>query len=125
MKRILLIGVAVFVVLLGGAVIFFLNGQGLIKEMTINDLDLSIIENGSYTGSFDGSRWSNEVEVIVEENKIVEISIIKDQMFTREDVTEVLFNNIKESQSLQVDTITEATVTSKAYLKAVENALLQ
>jgi uncharacterized protein with FMN-binding domain len=30
-----------------------------------------------------------------------------------------------DAQSLQVDTISGATLTSKAYLKAVENALLK
>lgn len=30
-----------------------------------------------------------------------------------------------EAQSLQVDTVSGATLTSKAYLKSVENALMQ
>jgi uncharacterized protein with FMN-binding domain len=38
---------------------------------------------------------------------------------------EVLYERVIQAQSLQVDTISSATLTSKAYLKAVENALLQ
>ena len=125
MRKILLISVAVMVLLIGGAIVFLLNGQGPIKEMAINDVDLTNVEDGSHKGSFKGARWSNEVEVTVEDNKIVEIAIINDQLFAREDVTEALFTTIKENQSLQVDTVSEATVTSKAYLKAVENALKQ
>jgi uncharacterized protein with FMN-binding domain len=36
-----------------------------------------------------------------------------------------LFDRVIEAQSLQVDAISGATLTSKAYLKAVENALEQ
>ena len=36
-----------------------------------------------------------------------------------------LYDRVIKAQSLQVDTITSATLTSKAWLQAVENALLQ
>ncbi|MNW67989.1 FMN-binding domain protein [compost metagenome] len=36
-----------------------------------------------------------------------------------------LFSNIVKSQSLQVDVISGATLTSKVHLKALENALKQ
>ncbi len=36
----------------------------------------------------------------------------------------MLNDRVIESQSLQVDTISGATLSSKAYLQAVENALL-
>jgi uncharacterized protein with FMN-binding domain len=36
-----------------------------------------------------------------------------------------LYDRVIQAQSLQVDTISSATLTSKAYLKAVENALVQ
>ncbi len=38
---------------------------------------------------------------------------------------EMLYDKVIEAQSLQVDTISGATLTSKAYLKAVEIALVQ
>jgi uncharacterized protein with FMN-binding domain len=38
---------------------------------------------------------------------------------------EALYDRVIEAQSLQVDTISGATLTSKAYLQAVENALIQ
>jgi uncharacterized protein with FMN-binding domain len=37
----------------------------------------------------------------------------------------MLYERVIQSQSLQVDTISGATLTSKAYLQCVENALLQ
>jgi uncharacterized protein with FMN-binding domain len=38
---------------------------------------------------------------------------------------ETLYDRVIQAQSLQVDTISGATLTSKAYLQAVENALIQ
>ena len=38
---------------------------------------------------------------------------------------ERLYARVIQAQSLQVDTISGATLTSKAYLQSVENALLQ
>ena len=38
---------------------------------------------------------------------------------------EELFDRVIQAQSLQVDTISGATLTSKAYLQCVENALIQ
>jgi uncharacterized protein with FMN-binding domain len=38
---------------------------------------------------------------------------------------EALYDRVIQAQSLQVDTISGATLTSKAYLQAVENALVQ
>ncbi len=34
-----------------------------------------------------------------------------------------LFSRVIEAQSLQVDTVSHATITSKAFLKSIENAL--
>lgn len=123
MKRILLIVFMILVLFIAAGMAFLLNGQAAIKNMTINDVNMNLIEDGIYSGSFSGNRWSNEVEVTVKNNKIVEIRVIKDQMIKLPDVTNSIFSKIKEMQSLKVDTISEASVTTKAYLKAVENAL--
>lgn len=123
MKRILLIVFMILVLFIAAGMTFLLNGQAAIKNMTINDVNMNLIEDGIYSGSFSGNRWSNEVEVTVKNNKIVEIRVIKDQMIKLPDVTNSIFSKIKEMQSLKVDTISEASVTTKAYLKAVENAL--
>jgi uncharacterized protein with FMN-binding domain len=38
---------------------------------------------------------------------------------------EALYDRVMEAQSLHLDTISGATLTSEAYLQAVENALVQ
>lgn len=44
--------------------------------MSVNDVDLSRLDDGSYTGSFRGARWSNTLEVTIKDHKITEIDII-------------------------------------------------
>jgi uncharacterized protein with FMN-binding domain len=81
------------------------------------------VPDGTYTGSFSGGRWSNTVKVTVRDHKITDIKIVKDIEFKSAKVPSELFQRVEQAQSLQVDTVTGATVTSKAYLKAIENAL--
>ena len=44
-------------------------------------------------------------------------------MFRVTDVEDELINNVIKNQSLDVDVVSGATVSSKAILKAIENAL--
>ena len=44
-------------------------------------------------------------------------------MFKIDEVTKTLFDRVIQNQSLDVDIETGATVTSHAYLKAIENAV--
>lgn len=44
-------------------------------------------------------------------------------MFRREDVTKGILNRVIENQNTNIDVISGATVTCKAYLKSIENAL--
>ena len=61
--------------------------------------------------------------VTVEENQLSEIEIVRDVRFPIERVKEELFRRVLEEQQVNVDVIAGATVTCKAYLKAIENAL--
>ena len=69
------------------------------------------------------TRWSNEIIVTVEDHQIIELELVDDVMFKIDEVTKTLFDRVIQNQSLDVDVETGATVTSHAYLKAVENAL--
>jgi len=58
------------------------------------------------------------------EHRITNIEVLKDVRFpANEEMRQELFDRIIDQQSLQVDTITGATVTSRAYLKSIEEAL--
>ncbi|HCU22551.1 MAG TPA: hypothetical protein DF698_06635 [Candidatus Atribacteria bacterium] len=65
------------------------------------------------------------MEVAVKNHQITEIKIIKDVVFRSGDISKKIFDQIIQKQSLQIDTVSNATVTNKAYLKAIENALMK
>lgn len=69
------------------------------------------------------TRWSNEIIVTVKDHQIIELELVDDVMFKIDEVTKTLFDRVIQNQSLDVDIETGATVTSHAYLKAIENAV--
>lgn len=98
-------------------------GKDRTLKLNIGPVDLSQIPDGGYIGIYDCYRWSNTVEVTVGEHKITDIRIIKEPS-GREDMTEELKNRVLNVQNTNVDVISGATASSKAFLKAVENALI-
>ena len=60
---------------------------------------------------------------MVADGKIIDIKIIKDMVVPITDVSFQIFEAVKEEQSLQVDCVSGATVSSKPYLKSLEVAL--
>ncbi|MFY9135653.1 MAG: FMN-binding protein, partial [Bacillota bacterium] len=68
-------------------------------------------------------RWSNKVRVTVESGRVTDIDVVEDVLFRSAEWTEKIIDSVMEEQSLDVDIISGATITTKAYLKAIENAL--
>lgn len=89
------------------------------QELTVNEVNLAEKPDGIYTGEFNRYRWSERVDVTVEGQRIVQIQPSDKQRHHDE-----LINRIIEKQALRVDVVSGATVSSNAFLKAVENALL-
>ncbi|MEA4884359.1 MAG: FMN-binding protein [Clostridia bacterium] len=111
------------VVLIGGMIVFGLVGLRSGKDLPIGIVDFSKLQDGAYTGQYKGGRWSNRVRVTVESGRVTGIDVVQDITFHQPEVRRQTINAIVEAQSLQVDTVSGATITAKAYLKAVENAL--
>lgn len=113
-------------IIIGASGIFYLS-RGLKKGSTleVSGVDILSLKDGVYQGKYDYGRWSNELRVTVENHKITKIDIVKDVTFSKTDVSKELFMRVMESQDTRVDAVTGATVTSKAYLKAIENSLNQ
>ena len=93
-----------------------------IADISISNVDLSTIPNGSYTGSYDAVMIGAKVQVDISDHTIKNISILEHKN-ERGKKAEAIVNEIKSAQSLKVDTITGATNSSKVILKAVQNAL--
>lgn len=105
------------------AVIVLMNGMEKGKSVEINQINLENVEDGTYSGSYDLTRWSNSVVVTVANHRIKKIEVVEDVLIQLDELTQRLFNNVIMEQSLDVDIETGSTVTSLAYLKSIENAL--
>lgn len=96
------------------------------KNLPIATIDFNNIRDGIYIGNYEGGmyKWRvNDVQVTVSEGKVKEIKLLKER-FEFKDANK-LYSNVIQAQSLQVDTVSGATLTSKAYLKSIENALIK
>jgi len=94
-----------------------------LREYRLKELNLSGIPDGTYKGHFDGARWTNTLEVTVTDENITEIKIISPPSYVEDDFSNKLINTVRAKQSLDIDVVSGATVTTKAMLKAIENAL--
>jgi len=122
-KKIILGILALIIIILAGAFIFISNGLEAGKNLVVNSVSAAGLEDGTYKGKYDGGRWTNEVNVSVAGGKITKITAVKTVMVENKETTEALFKEVINKQSTAVDVISGATVTCKAYLKSIENAL--
>ena len=128
MKKALIIILSILGVLVvvgAGGVFYITNGLEAGENLAINPVDLTAIEDGTYAGVYQAGRWSNEVAVSVADHQIANIAVVKTVTIDDPEMTSTIINNVIKNQSTTVDTVSGATVTSKAYLKSIENALTQ
>ena len=93
-----------------------------IKTIYIEDVDLSQIEDGSYTGEYEVFPISVIVLVEVSDHEITSITLVKHDNGQGEPA-EVIVEDVIQSQSLSVDSIAGATYSSKVILLAISDAL--
>jgi uncharacterized protein with FMN-binding domain len=99
-------------------------------SLPLDAVDFDRLKNdGVYHGVYEGGMYGwryNECDVTVANGRVTAIGLAgsKDPGGGNTDY-EMLYDRVIEAQSLQVDTISGATLTSKAYLQCVENALIQ
>ena len=133
---VILVILGIVVVALGGGFLSDASGRRDVQELTINEVDFKRLRYGVYVGEYIGTKnhsRDTEVQVTLSESKISDIKILKGALDKEGKPAELtgglsigdLFDNVIKSQSLQVDVISGATLTSKTHLKALENALEQ
>ena len=108
----------ILIIILAAGTMAATRGLSEMQDLVVNDVDLWKVPDGVHTGEFSRYRWSNTVNVTVENHRIVEIDTTNSQKLDQELTTRII-----AQQSLLVDTASGATVSSKAFLKAVEDAL--
>lgn len=99
------------------------------RSLPLNAVDFSKLKDGSYRGAYAGGmyKWrANECLVTVSSGRVTDIQLAgSTDPGGKNTQHQELYDRVIRAQSLQVDTISQATLTSKAYLQAIENALLQ
>ncbi|WP_234121772.1 FMN-binding protein [Clostridium hydrogenum] len=96
--------------------------ENAIKKISIRNVDLSKVSDGTYKGSYDAVMVAADVSATVRNHKITDIKILRHKN-ERGQRAEVIPQRVLAAQSLKVDTVSGATNSSKVILKAIENAL--
>lgn len=126
--------VVLFVVAFGVGAVFCAPWSPLKKEhaeaasLPLNGVDFSTLADGVYVGEYAGGMhaWrTNKVQVTVTGGKVTDIKVLEHKENQSAEYLGELYGRVMEAQSLQVDVISGSTLTSKAYLKGVEEALKQ
>lgn len=93
-----------------------------VNSLTISSPNLENISDGVYIGEYSVTPVRAKVEVLVKEHKIADINIVEHENGLG-GKAEKIVNDVIDRQSLDVDAVSGATVSSKCIIKAVENAL--
>ncbi len=131
-KRKFKIQIAIVVIILlitaslAGGYFFTASERREAMNLPIGSIDFSQLKDGTFVGDYEGGmyKWrANKVQVTIASGKVVNIKLLEQTEKRPTEFTEELFGRVIQTQSLQVDAISGATLTSKAYLKGLENAL--
>ncbi|MCL2353272.1 MAG: FMN-binding protein [Defluviitaleaceae bacterium] len=129
LKRGIIIGVAA-VLAVGGffaarLLIQTAQYRRIISEIELQTPDLSRVADGTFNGFFDSILVSAEVDVVVENGVILDVIILEHSHGNWSDAVyaEVVAPRVVAAQSLNVDTVANATNSSLVILSAIQNAL--
>ena len=92
----------------------------IVEQQTTQDKQY---KDGKYTGTAKGYKSDVEVEVEIKDGKIVKIDVKQQEDPLYWNVAKTVIDRILQKQTPQVDASTGATITSKAIMYAVEEAL--
>lgn len=138
-KRVLIVMlsiVGVVILVLAGGIVFTAPGRAELQNMTIGIVDFGRLRDGVYSGEYRGTKdglRNAAVQVTIASGAVTEIRVSEGALANEKQTAKLtkdlsindLFDKVIKSQSLQVDVISGATLTSNSLLKALENALDQ
>jgi uncharacterized protein with FMN-binding domain len=96
-----------------------------LKNLPVSQINLANIADGTYKGSFCLKRFCYAVEVSMVSGAISDITLLSNTKSEYGEKAAAIKDRIIETQSLQVDVISGATISSKSIIKAVEKALIE
>ncbi|MCL1809131.1 MAG: FMN-binding protein [Clostridiales bacterium] len=123
MTKKILIAALVLCLLAGALLLLFgLQLKTTLASLQVSTPDIGELHDGVYKGAYDGRLVSAKVTVTIIDGLITSITI-DEHKNGRGTPAEIIIDNVISAQSLEVDTITGATQSSKVILKAIEEAL--
>ncbi|MDI9499082.1 MAG: FMN-binding protein [Bacillota bacterium] len=117
--------IVIVIVLLVGFLLFKLVAGRIVSHaaaLPVREMDFSGLEDGTNTGSCEIFPVRVVVQTEVQNGKLTKIDLLE-HFNGRGSAAEKIVDDILAGQSLQVDNIAGATVSSVAIRKAVEDAL--
>jgi len=102
-------------------------------NVEIKTIDFSKLKQGEYTGYYAGGMFGwreNECRAFIDSintdsSRVISVELIRSVEDRPQSFFDTLYNRVITRQSLQVSAISGATLTSKAHLKALEDALIK
>lgn len=120
-KKVFLV-LGLFAMLMLGGIIAMHRMVEEVRRLPVAMPDLSHMPDGNYAGEYAKGPVRVEVEVTVRQHKITDIVIVRHDNGLG-GAAETITDDVIRKQSLEVDAVSGATVSSKCILKAIENAL--
>ncbi len=116
--------VLVLILLFSGIFIYLSKNLDELVESRIQEIDPSELKDGTYVGEYSVPPVSATVEVIIEGGRIEDIRLL-DHGNGMEQPAEAIIEDVVEDQSLDVDSVSGVTYSSRVILKAIEAALIE
>ncbi len=95
----------------------------MVRNMEIHDMDLSSIHDGTYPGNYTYGGFTYAVEVTIRNYAIANIEITRNRTTKYAKMAEGVVQNVMTRGNTAADVVSGATTTSKALLKAIEQAI--
>lgn len=123
-KLLKVLGIILVVVVVAFTGMYFYLSRNLdeLVESPIESFDVSSLESGRYVGEYSVPPVSATVEVRISDGRIDQILLL-DHGNGMGQPAEAIIDDVIEKQSLQIDSISGATYSSRVILKAIEDAL--
>lgn len=113
----------ILVLIVGSGVLFLKSGMDRTEAVTLQGKTAAGLKDGIYEGQYAGGRFSNTIHVTVKKEAILEVNVIKPALIEKPEFRESFTATVLNAQGTDVDAQTGATLSTKAYLMSIENAL--
>jgi uncharacterized protein with FMN-binding domain len=94
-----------------------------VRALVIEDQDLASVHDGTYLGDYTYGGFTYQVSVTIQNYRIKGIDILKNRSTRYAKMAEGVVDKVLAKGNVNVEVVSGATTTSKALLKAIEQAI--